>query len=111
MATWEKLRAEVIKRDSYTCHRCGKRTLAGLLTVHPMTISGGMHPDNLVSLCQPCYDYVRLHKLFSLDTIKASYDESEADSDWHRRSRKPKHTPWQGTIVDMLDRQRCYDKL
>ncbi len=52
---WELVRKAVIIRDNYTCQECeGKE----LLEVHHKDGTSRNDPDNLVTLCQKCYNLV-----------------------------------------------------
>jgi hypothetical protein len=50
-----RTRAQVLRRDAYSCRRCGS---TGELTLHhviPRRRGGGDSEDNLVVLCEPCH--------------------------------------------------------
>ncbi len=52
---WELVRKAVIIRDNYTCQECGGKEL---LEVHHKNGTSRNDPDNLVTLCQKCYNLV-----------------------------------------------------
>ncbi len=52
---WELVRKAVIIRDNYTCQECGGKEL---LEVHHKDGTSRNDPDNLVTLCQKCYNLV-----------------------------------------------------
>lgn len=52
---WELVRKAVIIRDNYTCQECGGKEL---LEVHHKDGTSRNDPDNLVTLCQKCYNIV-----------------------------------------------------
>jgi 5-methylcytosine-specific restriction endonuclease McrA len=53
---WRKLREQVLRRDGYTCQRCGGRAE---LVHHPQPVELGSReccpPELLESLCWPCH--------------------------------------------------------
>ncbi len=55
---WELVRKAVIIRDNYTCQECGGKEL---LEVHHKNGTSQNDPDNLVTLCQKCYNLVHKH--------------------------------------------------
>lgn len=59
MFTWETVRKKVMKRDDYTCQKCGERLPETELVVHHITsLSEGGHPfdeKNLETLCHSCH--------------------------------------------------------
>lgn len=75
---WQNKRAEIIRRDDYTCMRCDKRPNKDKLTVHhikPRSQGGGDYSANLLTLCKRCHDYVEGRDLFSVSDIIGSYPE------------------------------------
>ncbi len=52
---WAKLRAQVFRRDDYTCRYCGARTKRPACDhVIPVTRGGRNELSNLVTACRPC---------------------------------------------------------
>ena len=82
---WRKLRASVLERDDFTCYRCEKRSANGKgLSVHHLTPRDEGGPDalnNLVTLCNPCHDYVELEGLRTRAAIAGSYDKESPSVD------------------------------
>ncbi len=96
-AVWRKLRKSVLRRDDYTCLRCDKRFPGDHLSVHHMIprLNGGADDkSNLVTLCNPCHDFVEIHSLRTRADIMGSIesltyeiheiDYSEGDDPYHR---------------------------
>lgn len=55
----KRLRFEILRRDGFRCHYCGKRgdeSGDGLVVDHviPVALGGDNEPANLVAACQPC---------------------------------------------------------
>lgn len=78
---WNKLRWEVLTRDQFTCYRCDKCSQKGRgLTPHhiiPRSQGGLDDPDNLITLCDPCHNYIELEKIYNLEQIYLSYEDAE----------------------------------
>ena len=57
-ARWKRIRIQVLNRDQWSCHYCGKKISGSDATVdHQIAISNGgaMHdPLNLVAACRSC---------------------------------------------------------
>jgi len=51
---WRKLRLTILKRDRYTCQRCGAPANE-VDHVHNVAAGGIDHPTNLVAVCQQCH--------------------------------------------------------
>lgn len=54
-AAWRRTRKIVLKRDNYTCQRCGK---PGNSVHHIVAITDGgdpFDPDNCMTACKPCH--------------------------------------------------------
>lgn len=75
---WNEIRAEIIKRDRYTCYRCEmKAERMGDLSVHhiiPRAEGGSENQENLITLCHPCHDFVEEHEYRSKSEIIGSYE-------------------------------------
>lgn len=76
---WLKVRRFVLERDKQTCLRCDKHFRAQKdLSVHhlvPRSNDGSNDPSNLVTLCQPCHDYVEINDLRTAADIIGSFDD------------------------------------
>lgn len=73
---WEKLRKDVFIHDKYTCQRCFRRFRKGGISCHhiiPRNKGGGSYPQNLITLCHHCHDYVEINELTSRAAIQGSY--------------------------------------
>jgi hypothetical protein len=106
---WQKAKAACLKRDKNTCQRCDRKgnKYERPLTAHhiiPRNEGGEDYLDNLIALCDPCHDYVEIHRLKTKVDIMGSYedevnfhlensedefsdrrdDESFARPDWHK---------------------------
>lgn len=59
---WHVCRAQVLRRDLYTCRDCFDRAseVHHIVELTPSNINSGLalDPDNLVSLCHACHDKV-----------------------------------------------------
>lgn len=57
---WDKLRAQILKRDQYLCQSCKKlgriKSANQVDHVIPKDKGGTDEPSNLQSLCKPCHD-------------------------------------------------------
>ena len=52
---WAELRAEIFRRDDYTCQYCGKRGVKLECDhVFPFSLGGQSTPENLVTACMSC---------------------------------------------------------
>lgn len=75
---WLKAKAACLKRDKYTCQRCEKRNAQGRgMTAHhitPRSEEGTNDLYNLITLCDPCHDYVEIHNLRTKADIIGSYE-------------------------------------
>jgi HNH endonuclease len=57
MSISKRLRFEILRRDSFTCHYCGITTVQAELEVDhviPEALGGSDDPSNLVTACEPC---------------------------------------------------------
>lgn len=89
---WGKIREKRLKKDNYTCQRCGRQDQ---LTVHhilPRAEGGRNNQGNLITLCNPCHDEVEELGLRSRILIANWRQDSEAiednrpisdSKDWH----------------------------
>lgn len=94
-AEWRLLRDQILARDNFTCLRCDKKfRYKKNLSVHhviPRADGGSNDPTNLVTLCNPCHDYVEVNDLRTRADIMGSVEieagiveaEDEPESDWH----------------------------
>ena len=61
---WIAIRKQILRRDKYVCQRCSSKTVEdNPLTVHhivPRSERGGNQPDNLITLCNKCHDWVEI---------------------------------------------------
>ena len=58
-AAWDRLRAQILRRDSYLCQHClpaRVETATGCHHVLPKAKSGTDDPSNLISLCRTCHE-------------------------------------------------------
>ena len=79
MSEYFELRSAIFWRDDFTCLRCDKRfaNRKSLLSIHhlvPRSKGGSNDPTNLVTLCNPCHDYVEIYELKSIADIMGSDD-------------------------------------
>jgi len=61
-----KLRFEILKRDSFKCQYCGRSAPSVVLEVdhiHPVSLGGNNSPGNLVTACLPCNQAKRARTL------------------------------------------------
>lgn len=61
---FRKIFPKILKRDKYQCQRCRKKLPAIELSVHhinPRSRGGDNSVGNLITLCNPCHDFVELH--------------------------------------------------
>ena|SRR3990167_2199216 len=75
---WRVVRRMVIMRDHQRCQRCDKRFKIAELTAHhliPRAEGGTNHISNLVTLCNPCHDFVEISGYRTLAEIMGSYDD------------------------------------
>lgn len=75
---WHKTKLACLKRDKFTCQRCEKKNSQGRgMTAHhvtPRSDGGGDNLENLITLCDPCHDYVEVNELRTRTTIIGSYE-------------------------------------
>lgn len=102
---WRSIRDEILRRDNFICYRCDKQFIFKKeLSVHhlvPRSEGGKDCYNNLITLCNPCHDYVEMNGLRTKAEIMGSYEgrihfkkivpdthiESEIDKrrpDWHK---------------------------
>jgi hypothetical protein len=48
------LRWGVFQRDGYSCSECGSQTDLTVDHIHPVSLGGSNHPENLRTLCRSC---------------------------------------------------------
>jgi len=89
---WQKKRAVIIRRDNYTCMRCGSTPDQDKLTVHHIKTrakGGGDYSANLITLCPRCHDYVEVRDLNSAAEIIGSFPDpfKEVDTGSNIRSK------------------------
>lgn len=78
---WLLIRDSVLRRDRFICLRCDKRFKRSELSAHhmlPRDEGGSSELINLVTLCNPCHDYVEINHLKTRADIQGSF---EAESD------------------------------
>jgi len=68
---WDRIRYMIFKRDNYTCQLCGKRT-EDLHCHHikPVALGGKSTPDNLITLCSECHEYIHSGHYYLNDVLK-----------------------------------------
>lgn len=75
---WNEIRAEIIKRDRYTCFRCEEvaRRMSDLSVHHliPRAEGGGENEENLITLCHACHNEVEVLGLRTRVEIIGSYE-------------------------------------
>lgn len=73
---WHKLRMECLRRDKFTCQRCEKTSRQGMQAHHiiPRNEGGADTVENLITLCNPCHDFVEIEGLKTYAAIVGSYD-------------------------------------
>lgn len=49
-----RVRKAVYERDEYRCRRCGTHKDLSIDHIHPYSLGGSDHPDNLQTLCLSC---------------------------------------------------------
>jgi HNH endonuclease len=80
MDEWYKLRMACLKRNHFTCQRCDKKNGQGRgMTAHhiiPRSEEGADDLSNLITLCDPCHDYVEINELRSIAEITGSYEDT-----------------------------------
>ena len=52
---WDIIRKLVLKRDNYTCQKCGAKKKLDVHHKKPWRINKEDNPDNLISLCRKCH--------------------------------------------------------
>ena len=95
-AEWRELRKKVLTRDSNTCQRCEKysKSSKGLSVHHiiPRDEGGADLPNNLITLCHKCHDFVELKEYRNRAEIIGSMELDEPEvpeiqepesTDWH----------------------------
>lgn len=94
MSEWRILRDDILRRDNWTCQRCETRFRAKkYLTVHHIKsrANGGSNDkDNLITLCDPCHNYVECNDLNNYAAIIGSIETEPimettetVNTDWH----------------------------
>lgn len=66
------VREYVLFRDGHKCQYCKGKSKDKILNVHHIENrkTGGNSPDNLITLCETCHDYIHLHGLEHVFTRK-----------------------------------------
>jgi len=80
---WFKALAHCLKRDHYICQRCekaGSRDIGSAVHISahhiiPRGEGGGNNVSNLITLCDPCHDYVEVNELKTKVDIIGSYED------------------------------------
>lgn len=96
---WSLLRLRVFKRDNFTCVRCDKGFPSYKLNAHhmiPRDEGGTDALTNLISLCDPCHDFVEINGFTNKAQIMGSYDEETPE--------KPEKQPALSTRKDDFER-------
>jgi hypothetical protein len=87
---WLKAKQACLKRNKYTCQRCEKKGPQGKgLTAHhiiPRAEDGSDELSNLITLCDPCHDYVEIQNFRTWASIIGSY-ETESNIDANQSTR------------------------
>lgn len=77
---WIILRDTVLTRDHFRCKRCDKRFKRSLLSAHhimPRDEGGSSDLSNLITLCNPCHDFVEITHLKTLADIIGSFEDAK----------------------------------
>jgi hypothetical protein len=83
-AKWGSTRARVLQRDRYTCQRCNLAMQSADLDAHHIRPRGEGGDDrlwNLITLCEPCHDWVEVQDdppLRNRAQIVGSWESEEA---------------------------------
>ena len=80
---WLELRRAVFKRDKQICKRCDETFRLSSLNAHhmmPRAKGGADHISNLVTLCEPCHDFVEIQGLHTVAAIIGSFDTTPDDA-------------------------------
>lgn len=77
---WAKAKVACLKRDKNTCQRCDKKgnNYERHVTAHhiiPRAEEGANDLSNLITLCDPCHDFVEIHDLRTWAEIIGSYED------------------------------------
>lgn len=69
---------ECLGRDNFTCQRCEKKSRQGLQAHHliPREEGGADDIENLITLCNPCHDFVEIEGLRTKVDIIGSYENA-----------------------------------
>ena len=75
---WANVRRQVLRRDRFTCAKCGRsaRNRRGLLVHHVIPLSRGGDPwrlDNLETQCVPCH--AETHRVADMDPQRLAWRE------------------------------------
>ncbi|WP_425585929.1 HNH endonuclease [Streptomyces thioluteus] len=54
-AGWNSLRLRILRRDSYTCYRCGSSSASEVDHIVPVAFGGTDDPQNLSAICRTCH--------------------------------------------------------
>ena len=80
---WIRIRTQCFKRDKYTCQRCDKINGQGRgLSAHhiiPRSEGGEDNIENLITLCNPCHDFVEINELRTRPAIIGSYEDGHIE--------------------------------
>ncbi len=64
LPTWRKIRLTILKRDSYTCKRCGLISKSNHVNhIFLRQLGGSDNPDNLETLCKVCHPIVDTERM------------------------------------------------
>lgn len=96
---WLLLKYAVIERDKQKCQRCDRRFKKSVLSAHHIIAradGGSNDMTNLITLCNPCHDFVE-GRFHTLADIIGSYEKKQKDQtrdhepinevkrpDWHQ---------------------------
>lgn len=95
---WIILRDTVLTRDRFYCQRCDKRFKRGELSAHhimPRDEGGSSEMSNLITLCNPCHDFVEINQLKTRADIIGSYESpAKSSKDETEPITEPKRPDW-----------------
>lgn len=107
---WRLLKYAVIKRDHRRCQRCDKRFKILELGAHhimPRDEGGSNDMTNLMTLCNPCHDFVEINHLKTRAEIIGSYEGKKRDTaaDHEPLNPTPQQADWHTWVYGGKRRQ------